>query len=190
MPRLIEIDDRRPIDWASGKRMPACEDDLEPCMRCGKLHAITWVVEDDSKKLWHVGSTCAQHLFGGWTPEKGEKKSAMASLRKKEDEMMEAEKARLVEVIASRVVPREMATPSLRETLSSGVELWDVEGEGVWVRKDWGETLESPRVKDMFKSTFIRALVREAADGVEGEAGMLSSAKGVVEYRLLSEAKG
>ena len=65
MYRVVNYYDLRPIDWASGKRLP-----LEPgaghvCDRCGAEHAVVYVVEDsETGGTYRVGSSCAKAQFG------------------------------------------------------------------------------------------------------------------------------
>jgi hypothetical protein len=65
MMRVIKYYDLRPVDWASGKRLPLEAGAGHACDRCGAEHAVVYVVEDEATgKTYSVGSTCARSQFG------------------------------------------------------------------------------------------------------------------------------
>lgn len=64
--------DLRPIDWASGKRLPLEPGEGHVCDRCGAEHAVVFVVQDqETGEQYRVGSGCAKKNFG-FDPEKDE----------------------------------------------------------------------------------------------------------------------
>lgn len=78
-PKLIKVYDVRPFDWRTAK--PANLADLDPqeipnCTRCGRKHAVVWIVQGIDGKVHSVGSSCAKKVFNGWTPERDELKVA------------------------------------------------------------------------------------------------------------------
>jgi hypothetical protein len=65
MMRVIKYYDLRPVDWASGKRLPLEAGAGHVCDRCGAEHSVVYVVEDTvAGKTYSVGSTCARAQFG------------------------------------------------------------------------------------------------------------------------------
>jgi len=57
--------DMRPVDWASGRRMPLSPGEGHVCDRCGAEHAVVYVVTDtETGSHYRVGSSCAQAQFG------------------------------------------------------------------------------------------------------------------------------
>lgn len=84
--RVVDYYDLRPVDWASGKRMPLEPGEGHICDRCEAEHALVYVVEDTSAgKLYRVGSGCAKKSFG-FDPEKDAGAKSLVKTRKVEAE--------------------------------------------------------------------------------------------------------
>jgi hypothetical protein len=65
MMMVVGYRDLRPVDWASGKRLPLEAGEGHLCDRCGTEHAVVYDVQDtESGKIYQVGSTCAKKQFG------------------------------------------------------------------------------------------------------------------------------
>lgn len=63
--RVVGYRDLRPVDWASGKRMPLPAGEGHVCDRCGAEHAVVYaVLDDETGKTYQVGSSCARRQFG------------------------------------------------------------------------------------------------------------------------------
>lgn len=63
--RVTGFYDMRPIDWVSGKRMPLEAGMGHVCDRCGREHALVYeVTDDETGKVYKVGSGCAMQDFG------------------------------------------------------------------------------------------------------------------------------
>ena len=60
--RIVSVEDTRPIDWASGKRLTG-HGDVQLCDRCGKEHEVHVSVLGDDGREHRVGRTCA-HATG------------------------------------------------------------------------------------------------------------------------------
>lgn len=56
------VEDTRPIDWVSGRRLTG-HGDAQPCDRCGKEHEVHVTVLGDDGREHRVGRTCA-HASG------------------------------------------------------------------------------------------------------------------------------
>ena len=80
---LAEINDLRPVDWATGKRVPLAGGEGNECQRCGRLHAVVWVVRETTpgqERQWRVGSGCGPRILDGWSPDK----ATISSARKRD----------------------------------------------------------------------------------------------------------
>ncbi len=63
--RVVGYRDLRPVDWASGKRVPLGPGEGHVCDRCGAEHAVVYeLLDEDTGKHYSVGSTCAKRQFG------------------------------------------------------------------------------------------------------------------------------
>jgi hypothetical protein len=87
MYKVVGYEDLRPVDWASGKRMPLAAGEGHICDRCEREHAIIFKVQDtETGKLYSVGSGCAQKTFG-FDPEKTDECKKIVKTMKKELEL-------------------------------------------------------------------------------------------------------
>lgn len=116
---VIGYHDLRPVDWHSGKRVPLAPGEGHTCDRCGTEHAIVFEVRDDETgKIFSVGSGCARQQFG-FDPEKAEE--VRAEVRKlKQEQALLVNQARWQEVerVASQIV-EEVEHLSVPEVASS-----------------------------------------------------------------------
>ena len=185
MTKLLAIDDRRPIDFDTGKRLAASDADLQPCARCDKLHAITWVVEDDDGRTWRVGSGCAKRLFDGWTPNADEKRTARKALRAAVELAKEAEVERLTSLIID-ALPADCTPPApvLDKTLDDGTEIWKTAGASVWVRPSRGESLADPAVAARLRDDFAFRAVAEVARTLDASSSLVNFARRRAEQRF------
>lgn len=63
--RVVGYRDLRPVDWASGRRVPLEPGEGHLCDRCGAEHAVVYELLDEvTGKHYAVGSTCAKRQFG------------------------------------------------------------------------------------------------------------------------------
>lgn len=64
--RIHKIEDLRPIDWDTGKRVALAAGEGAECQRCGKEHAIVYHMEHKETGNAHcVGSGCGAGMAGG-----------------------------------------------------------------------------------------------------------------------------
>lgn len=60
--RLIRIQDLRPVDFISGKRLAIPTEEMATCHRCARRHAIVWVVEQAGQQ-YRIGSGCGSNAI-------------------------------------------------------------------------------------------------------------------------------
>ena len=103
--RVIDYYDLRPVDWASGKRMPLESGEGHLCDRCETEHALVYVVEDTTTgKTYRVGSGCAKQSFG-FDPEKNADAKDLVKTRKAEaEEAVNSERLERSQHLAQLVV--------------------------------------------------------------------------------------
>lgn len=109
-PRLLEIEDRRPVDWNSGKRMPADPDDMVECNRCSRMHAVIARIATSPDAVLSVGTGCMRKVLAGWVPTKDELRAARKLREKREAEEAEALIEKWVRILRPRVA--QIAVPS------------------------------------------------------------------------------
>lgn len=135
---LIEVNDLRPVDWASGRREPLVAGAGNECGRCGKLHAVVWTLEERPAGRRHkVGSTCARRLFEGWEPDKKILAAARAGDRERAQRAADSRLDAIARPIAEQVAELEMPAPSIVRTfIAAGktIEVWGAGGSEVWAR--------------------------------------------------------
>lgn len=83
-PKLIAIEDLRPIDFQSGKRLALPKGQGHICHRCRKEHSKIYWVETVDGSVSGVGSGCIKAAFAGWSSSDEEIKEAQKSLKEKE----------------------------------------------------------------------------------------------------------
>ncbi|NIP44088.1 MAG: hypothetical protein GWO28_15590 [candidate division Zixibacteria bacterium] len=125
--KLISINDLRPIDWFTGKRLPLTEDEAPECDRCGRKHAIVWTVQTP-RGIVTVGSSCGPRLLNGWNPEKFELKKARAAMRERAETEKTAKLDSIAQPFASVVSALEMPQPRIAEeqNFPELVEEWQI----------------------------------------------------------------
>ena len=65
--KIVGYEDRRPIDFATGKRMPGDPDDAVSCHRCAKQHWRVFHVQGPHGGF-KVGEVCAKQMLEGFDP--------------------------------------------------------------------------------------------------------------------------
>ena len=107
---IIKIIDLRPVDWDSGKRLAISTEECAECQRCGRRHAVVWVLGVEvagEVEFWDVGATCAKRMVAdGMIPELDalELREARKAARDKGAAEEKAKIAELAHAIAAEVV--------------------------------------------------------------------------------------
>jgi hypothetical protein len=111
--QVVGYVDLRPIDWASGKRIPLEAGAGHICDRCGAEHAIVWTLEDvTTHEAFKVGSTCAKRTWG-FNPDESPRGRALVKEARKRSEM------ELYELLLARIEP--IVRPAALEILALAV---------------------------------------------------------------------
>jgi hypothetical protein len=136
--KVVGYYDMRPVDWASGKRMPLEPGEGHTCDRCGAEHAIVFEVQDtETGKVYAVGSTCAKQSFGFEVEKDVEGKKLIKSAKQKA--LMELDTARqelvLQEVTSIVHEVGRLAIPECTmEMSSSGIPIWRCGDSVAWAQ--------------------------------------------------------
>ncbi|MFA4944462.1 MAG: hypothetical protein WC789_07150 [Lentisphaeria bacterium] len=62
---VIGVEDLRPLDFWTGKRLAIPEHELRTCARCGRQHAVVVTMESNKGRSVQVGSGCGPAMAGG-----------------------------------------------------------------------------------------------------------------------------
>lgn len=166
---LIEINDLRPIDWYTGKRVPLSPGMGSICQRCGKEHAVVWKVHETTpgrQRVWCVGSGCGPKILAGWSPDGAviktwlnkDKVQALVTALKREIRKVK----KFADTFKGKATPEPDRTPS-KYTLRREQGLDDVTITGVRGRVlDWKKTGDPLTPDDWREIRFnwIKALAR------------------------------
>ncbi len=129
--QFIEVIDLRPFDLDTGKLVPIEPDACNRCARCGRLHAVVYIVEKDGKR-YEVGATCCKYLFG-WQPSYKEVKNAEAVAR---DKAIRATVEKIAQPLFEQITRKSVPAPSYVR-FARGLKGYDygfaAEGAGIWI---------------------------------------------------------
>ena len=170
--RVVGYYDMRPVDWASGKRVPLSPGEGHVCDRCGAEHAVVYEVEDtEGNGTYRVGSSCAKASFGfepdreGKLVVKAAKERAAAELDAVRQEMIREGAA----LIAGEV--SHLAAPDCVPDRSSypGTTAWRC-GDGVALAAHGRSDVEA---RAMAHKSWVENRVRERVPAEWGSIGVL-----------------
>jgi hypothetical protein len=129
MMRVVKYYDLRPVDWASGKRVPLPAGECHVCDRCGAEHAVVYVVEDtESGKTYSVGATCARATWGFDVEKDRESRSLVKEAKRRDAALLDATRQDMITAIIP-VIDLELSKIPLREFESDterypGITCW------------------------------------------------------------------
>ncbi len=110
--RVVGYRDLRPIDWASGKRLPLSPGEGHICDRCGAEHAVVYeVLDDETGKHYSVGSSCAKRQFGFEMSKDKEAKALVKAAKDAEAAEIEAARQEAVAKASIEVASRVSRLP-------------------------------------------------------------------------------
>lgn len=138
MMKVVGYYDLRPVDWASGKRMPLGPGEGHICNRCGAEHAVVFEVRDTyTQKTYAVGSTCAKKSFGFEVEKDAEAKKLIKSAKQKAAWDLDAVRQAMVVEEATSIaqeVSRQRIPECIIETSSSGIPTWRCGDSVAWIQ--------------------------------------------------------